>query len=184
MQLPRPLKSASHVRQPSSPSTGMPGGGLGRGPARHPLNDRARFSDIAFKWHGFLTRVWPSRGSSDGWYVGKPTCRIGHFLPNSQKVARMSKLGFPTSDPAPMVIPLDHGLQSHVTKRRGIAHGHLAKGIQKPMCLCVQSWPAEPSLDYACIYQSLKKLLPALPRRTGGGNKSNERRRRCHAVTA
>jgi hypothetical protein len=28
----------------------------------------------------------------------------------------MSMLGFPTSDPALMAIPLDHGLQSHATK--------------------------------------------------------------------
>jgi hypothetical protein len=56
------------------------------------------FRAIAFKWHGFLTRVWRSRGSNDGWYVGKPTCRIG--------------LVFPTSDPALMVIPLDHGLEA------------------------------------------------------------------------
>jgi hypothetical protein len=48
--------------------------------------------------------------------VGKPTCRIGHFLPENKKVVRTSKLGFPTSDLALMVIPLDHGLQSHVTK--------------------------------------------------------------------
>ncbi len=90
------------------------------------LYDPARFSAVAFTWHGFLTRVWGSRGSSDGWYVGKPTCRIGHFLPNNQNVVRTSKLGFPTSDPALLVIPLDHGLsstlrlrpegKSHVTK--------------------------------------------------------------------
>jgi hypothetical protein len=81
------------------------------------LNDRARFSAIAFTWHGFLSRDWWRRGSGDGWYVGKPTCRIVHFLPKNQKVVRMSKLGFPTSHPALMVIPLNHGLQSHVTKR-------------------------------------------------------------------
>jgi hypothetical protein len=48
-----------------------------------------------------------------------------HFLPPNQKVVHLSKLGFPTSDPALMVSPLNHGLESHATKRRGIAHGYL-----------------------------------------------------------
>ena len=39
----------------------------------------------------------------------------------------MSKVGFPKPDPALTVIPLNHGLESHVTKRRGIAHGHLER---------------------------------------------------------
>jgi hypothetical protein len=50
----------------------------------------------------------------------------GIFFKQIQKVVLASKLGFPKSHPSLMVIPLNHGLKSHVTKRRGIAHGHLA----------------------------------------------------------
>jgi hypothetical protein len=49
----------------------------------------------------------------------------GHFPPMNQKVVRLLKLGFPTSNPSLVVIPLDHGLESHGTKKCGITHGHL-----------------------------------------------------------
>jgi Flp pilus assembly pilin Flp len=54
----------------------------------------------------------------------------GHFPPTKKKVVRMSKLGFPSSNPSLAIIPLKHGLESHVTNRRGITHGHLLNTIQ------------------------------------------------------
>jgi hypothetical protein len=56
----------------------------------------------------------------------------GIFSGQIQKVVHQSKLGFPKSDLALTGIPLDHGLESHVTKRRGIAHGHLAGVTAQP----------------------------------------------------
>jgi hypothetical protein len=39
-----------------------------------------------------------------------------HFLPAEQKVVQLSKLGFPKSYPAILVISPDHGLEAHGTK--------------------------------------------------------------------
>jgi hypothetical protein len=55
-----------------------------------------------------------------------PRAEPGIFFRQIQKVVHLSKLGFPRSDPASMVSFLNHGLESHAT-RRGIAHSHLAQ---------------------------------------------------------
>jgi hypothetical protein len=39
-----------------------------------------------------------------------------HFLPSEHKVVHLSKLGFPQSYPAILVISPDHGLEAHGTK--------------------------------------------------------------------
>jgi hypothetical protein len=42
----------------------------------------------------------------------------------------MSKPGFPKSNPSLDVISLDHGLEAHVTKMRGIVHSHLEESVE------------------------------------------------------
>jgi hypothetical protein len=43
---------------------------------------------------------------------------IGNFSATNQNVVRMSKLGFPKSNPSLEVISLDHGLEAHGTRKR------------------------------------------------------------------
>jgi hypothetical protein len=51
-----------------------------------------------------------------------------HFLLAEQKVVHPSKLGFPISFPAILVIAPDHGLEALWHKKSRIARGHLEGG--------------------------------------------------------
>jgi len=66
--------------------------------------DRGRSSTgapviVLIKWHGFLTRVSGVPRVGAGSDVGKPTCRIGHFLSANSEGSPQRTLVFPHLTP-------------------------------------------------------------------------------------
>ncbi|HEY8751498.1 MAG TPA: type II secretion system protein GspJ [Tepidisphaeraceae bacterium] len=70
--------------------------------------------------------VEDASGAAQGEMWENQLAGIGHFLAAIQKVVPLSKLGFPKSRASRMVLPPDHGLEAHATKR-GIANGYLVR---------------------------------------------------------
>src|SRR5882724_5517229 len=92
------------------------------------VRESARFF---FRDTAFQAVVGDASGPAQGEMWENQLAGIGHFLAAIQKVVQLSKLGFPKSRASPMIMPLNHGLEAHATKRRGIANGYLVhEGIQ------------------------------------------------------